>query len=142
MPYGAWKSYSVQTQKRKVGLKPDQMKGKQKGAWCKRCSLTALILSPNATASSSTRGAIIRHGPHHGAQKSTNTGTGLFNTNSSKVESVTGPAAHIEPCSGQLLRYVLTPHMAGVFMTASKRLQRTCSCLSVLCIRLNVSSGV
>ena len=56
-------------------------------------SLTALILSPNATASSSTRGAIIRQGPHHGAQKSTNTGTGLFNTNSSKVESVTGPAA-------------------------------------------------
>ena len=56
-------------------------------------NLTALILSPNATASSSTRGAIIRHGPHHGAQKSTSTGTGLFNTNSSKVESVTGPAA-------------------------------------------------
>ena len=55
-------------------------------------TLTALILSPKETANSSTRGAIILQGPHHGAQKSTSTGTGLFNTSSSKVESVTGPA--------------------------------------------------
>ena len=36
-------------------------------------------------------GAIIRQGPHQGAQKSTITGTGLFKTFSSQSPSVTGP---------------------------------------------------
>jgi len=46
------------------------------------------------TANSSTMGAIMRHGPHQGAQKSTITGTGEFNTRSSNVSSETwiGPA--------------------------------------------------
>src|SRR5436190_2724475 len=37
----------------------------------------------------STTGAIERHGPHHGAQKSTSTGTLLLTTSRSKVASVT-----------------------------------------------------
>ena len=35
----------------------------------------------------------MRHGPHHGAQKSTSTGTVLDSTRSLNVLSVTGPAA-------------------------------------------------
>eukprot|EP00740_Mantoniella_antarctica_P001458 CAMPEP_0181359940 /NCGR_PEP_ID=MMETSP1106-20121128/6378_1 /TAXON_ID=81844 /ORGANISM="Mantoniella antarctica, Strain SL-175" /LENGTH=97 /DNA_ID=CAMNT_0023473135 /DNA_START=567 /DNA_END=860 /DNA_ORIENTATION=+ len=31
----------------------------------------------------------MRHGPHHGAQKSTSTGTSLFSTSASNVASVT-----------------------------------------------------
>jgi hypothetical protein len=37
-------------------------------------------------------GAIMRQGPHQGAQKSTRTGTSDFKTASSQVASVTGPA--------------------------------------------------
>jgi hypothetical protein len=37
---------------------------------------------------SSMIGPTIRHGPHHAAQKSTNTGLSDFNTTSSKVASV------------------------------------------------------
>lgn len=55
--------------------------------------LTALILSPYSTASSSINGAIMRHGPHQGAQKSTMTGTGLSNTNSFQLLSFTAGAA-------------------------------------------------
>lgn len=36
----------------------------------------------------------MRHGPHHGAQKSTSTGTELFRTISSKLLSVTAPTVH------------------------------------------------
>ena len=54
---------------------------------------TARILSPYSNASSSMSGAIIRQGPHQGAQKSTSTGTGDLRTSSSKVASVTAPAA-------------------------------------------------
>jgi hypothetical protein len=43
-------------------------------------------------ASSSIRGAIMRHGPHHGAQKSTRTGISLFKTSVSQVASFTTPA--------------------------------------------------
>lgn len=46
---------------------------------------TATIFSPKSAASSSMRGAIMRQGPHHGAQKSTSTGTLLLSTNSSNV---------------------------------------------------------
>lgn len=41
---------------------------------------------------SSIIGAIMRHGPHHGAQKSTNTGVSQFNTSSVHVASVTALA--------------------------------------------------
>ncbi len=43
-------------------------------------------------ASSSIRGAIMRQGPHHGAQKSTRTGISLFKTSVSQVASFTTPA--------------------------------------------------
>ena len=55
--------------------------------------LTALILSPYSTASSSIKGAIMRHGPHHGAQKSTMTGTELSKTSSFQFPSFTAGAA-------------------------------------------------
>src|SRR5574344_1715689 len=42
-----------------------------------------------SVANSSTMGEIIRHGPHHGAQKSNNTGSFDFKTSSSKFESFT-----------------------------------------------------
>ena len=44
---------------------------------------------------SSIIGAIIRHGPHQGAQKSTNTGTDDLRTTSSQEESFTAPAPAI-----------------------------------------------
>ena len=56
-------------------------------------SLSARNLSPYSLEISSMSGAIMRHGPHQGAQKSTSTGTGLFNTSSSNVASVTTFAA-------------------------------------------------
>lgn len=54
--------------------------------------LTAFIFPLYSCASSSIIGAIILQGPHHGAQKSTRTGTGDFKTISSQVVSLTGPA--------------------------------------------------
>merc|ERR1719398_197332 len=61
-------------------------------------SLTALSFPLYSSASSSTSGAIIRQGPHQGAQKSTRTGTSLFRTFSSQSASVTASAvpAHQE----------------------------------------------
>src|SRR5713101_2796558 len=52
-------------------------------------SLTIFTLSPREPAISSSAGAIIRHGPHHSAQKSTTTGPVAFNTSDSKVVSDT-----------------------------------------------------
>src|SRR5262249_41943502 len=52
-------------------------------------SLRILTLSPREPAISSSAGAIIRHGPHHSAQKSTTTGLVDFNTSDSKVASET-----------------------------------------------------
>src|SRR5262245_13852326 len=52
-------------------------------------SLTILTLLPSEVAISSSAGAIIRHGPHHSAQKSTTTGPEAFNTSDSKVVSDT-----------------------------------------------------
>ena len=57
---------------------------------------TALILPLYSTASSSMMGAIMRQGPHQGAQKSTRTGTSALRTASSQVASVTGPAVRRE----------------------------------------------
>ena len=57
-----------------------------------RSALTARSFSPYSAASSSIRGAIMRQGPHHGAQKSTRTGTLDLSTFTSNVESVTTPA--------------------------------------------------
>lgn len=58
----------------------------------KESVLTAFSLPLYSSANSSTKGAIIRHGPHHGAQKSTSTGTSLFRTLSSQSSSVTASA--------------------------------------------------
>src|SRR5437016_14175822 len=48
-----------------------------------------LTLSPSSPWICSTIGAIIRHGPHHVAQKSTSTGLSAFRTAVSKSLSVT-----------------------------------------------------
>src|SRR5262244_1052092 len=56
-------------------------------------SLTIFTLPLSVPAISSSAGAIIRHGPHHSAQKSTTTGPVAFNTSDSKVVSETLPTA-------------------------------------------------
>src|SRR3569833_2086323 len=56
-------------------------------------SLTILTLSPSWPAISSRAGAIMRHGPHHSAQKSTTTGSLAFSTSASKLASDTLPTA-------------------------------------------------
>src|SRR3974390_697109 len=52
-----------------------------------------LTLPLYSVASSSTMGAIARHGPHHAAQKSTSTGLSDFSTSESKFASVTSTIA-------------------------------------------------
>src|SRR5688500_2975801 len=52
-------------------------------------SLAMVTLSPSSVAISSSAGAIIRHGPHHSAQKSTSTGRGAPSTSVAKLWSVT-----------------------------------------------------
>src|SRR5262245_40838656 len=54
-------------------------------------SFTTLTLPTMVPAISSSAGAIIRHGPHHSAQKSTTTGSLALSTSASKVESDTLP---------------------------------------------------
>src|SRR5215472_8716021 len=56
-------------------------------------SLTIFTLPSSVPAISSSAGAIIRHGPHHSAQKSTTTGLVAFNTSDSNVVSETLPTA-------------------------------------------------
>src|SRR3954447_17831893 len=52
-------------------------------------SLAIVTLSPSSPAISSSAGAIIRHGPHHSAQKSTRTGVSEPRTSEAKLWSVT-----------------------------------------------------
>src|SRR5689334_22001902 len=54
-------------------------------------SLTILTLPPSEPAISSSAGAIMRHGPHHSAQKSTTTGSFALSTSVSKSASETLP---------------------------------------------------
>src|SRR5262245_2760401 len=56
-------------------------------------SFTILTLPLSVPAISSSAGAIMRHGPHHSAQKSTTTGSVAFNTSASTVASETLPTA-------------------------------------------------
>ncbi len=56
-------------------------------------SFTILTFSPSAFWISSSAGAIMRHGPHHSAQKSTTTGPLAFKTSLSNVASDTFPTA-------------------------------------------------
>lgn len=65
----------------------------------------------NSFASSSMRGAIIRQGPHQGAQKSTNTGTLLFPTSSGQVLSETTPVTaktktELSTCAPDICRFL------------------------------------
>src|SRR5205814_7289277 len=64
-----------------------------------------LILSPSSPWICSTIGAIIRHGPHHVAQKSTSTGLSAFRTAVSKSLSVTSSmfATYIPSLNAQSL---------------------------------------
>src|ERR1700756_2363277 len=62
-------------------------------------SFTILTLSPIAPEISSSAGAIMRHGPHHSAQKSTTTGPVALNTSVSKSASETLPTAIVVPRS-------------------------------------------
>src|SRR5213595_2130554 len=52
-------------------------------------TLATLIASAFSRAISSSKGAIILHGPHHSAQKSTSTGLSLCSTSLANVASVT-----------------------------------------------------
>src|SRR6476661_6144387 len=52
-------------------------------------SLATVTLSPSSPAISSSAGPIIRHGPHHSAQKSTSTGLSEPRTSEAKLWSVT-----------------------------------------------------
>ena len=52
-------------------------------------SLKTLILPSKSFEISYTTGATILHGPHHGAQKSTNTGRSLRSTSLSNEETDT-----------------------------------------------------
>src|ERR1700733_864461 len=67
-------------------------------------SLTILTLSPMAPAISSSAGAIMRHGPHHSAQKSTTTGPCALSTSASKSVSETLPTAIVLPRSVRMRR--------------------------------------
>src|SRR6201990_1064788 len=61
-------------------------------------SLTTYSASPRSEAISSTTGETRRQGPHHGAQKSTRTGTSDSTTSAWKllsVTSVTAPAISV-----------------------------------------------
>src|SRR5690242_14534739 len=60
-------------------------------------SLTILTLSPMAPEISSSAGAIMRHGPHHSAQKSTTTGSDDLSTSVSKLASEVLPTAMEAP---------------------------------------------
>src|SRR5258707_309241 len=61
-------------------------------------------LAYEAPAISASAGAIMRHGPHHSAQKSTTTGPSALRTSASKLESETLPTLMAEPsvkaCAG------------------------------------------
>src|SRR5207244_6322307 len=58
-------------------------------------SLATVTFSPSSLEISSSAGAIIRHGPHHSAQKSTTTGPVALSTSDSKSASETLPTAMV-----------------------------------------------
>src|SRR5262245_12257873 len=58
--------------------------------WCSSVLSLAIVTLPAYSAASSFRiGPITRQGGHHGAQKSTTTGSGEANTSLAKLASVT-----------------------------------------------------
>src|SRR5690349_20629056 len=72
-------------------------------------SLATVTLSPSSLEISSSAGAIIRHGPHHSAQKSTRTGPSAPSTSEAKLWSVTV----LVPMAGNLQRQLFNEHMGG-----------------------------
>ena len=60
-------------------------------------TLTSLQRPASSLASSSSKGLIVRHGPHHGAQRSTTTGRGLRSATSTKVAS-SASTTHARGC--------------------------------------------
>src|SRR5947209_4024898 len=68
-------------------------------------SFTILTLPFMVPAISSSAGAIMRHGPHHSAQKSTTTGSALFSTSISKSLSDTfeTPIGHLDRCAVRIM---------------------------------------
>src|SRR5687768_4507491 len=77
-------------------------------------SLRNSTLPSYSSASSSTIGATMRQGPHHGAQKSTSTGLSAWRTSSSQLVSVTsaGFAINFPPALGD------TPSFDGFLLPA------------------------
>src|SRR4051794_7039365 len=71
-------------------------------------SLATVSLSPSSFEISSSAGAIIRHGPHHSAQKSTRTGPWASRTSEAKLWSVTVLVAMAgeSPGGGQRVRLI------------------------------------
>ena len=67
-------------------------------------SLTILTLSPSDLEISSSAGAIMRHGPHHSAQKSTTTGPLALITSLSNVASVTLSTIIRPRCSERIVK--------------------------------------
>src|SRR3954452_4312981 len=67
-------------------------------------SLAIVTLSPSSPAISSRAGAIILHGPHHSAQKSTRTGRSAPRTSEAKLWSVTVLVAMAVESPGGLQR--------------------------------------
>src|SRR5215469_334652 len=69
--------------------------------------LATVTLVPMSTAISSRKGAIILQGPHHSAQKSTNTGFDARSTSASNELSVTLVVALMNPpqATARKLRY-------------------------------------
>ena len=78
-------------------------------------TLTSTTLPSVSSITFSMIGPRVRHGPHHGAQRSTTTGTSLDRsiTSVSKVASVTSTAAMREKASGAPARSVAATPPAG-----------------------------
>ena len=60
---------------------------------CAAAAIGTLVLGSSAAMAQSINGAINRHGPHHGAQKSTKTVVDAFNTSCSNAASVKSETA-------------------------------------------------
>jgi len=76
--------------------------------------LTAFSLPEYSSASWSMSGAIMRQGPHQGAQKSTRTGISLFSTSASNVASVTTVAAPLPLVTSALVRIQRSARRRGI----------------------------
>src|SRR5438045_7627680 len=96
-------------------------------------SFATVTLSPSSPAISSSAGPIIRHGPHHSAQKSTRTGRSDPSTSAAKLWSVTVVVAMAGDSPGWLQKLTriwalalrLSRHQLDEFRTG--RVQERCA---------------